>query len=80
LKDGIIFNVSGPAYDYLTSYFSPEQIGLIELAFERGDGWYPADTTDDDNAVEFGERYQYNTNRMKAIMQNIINNNGTFVP
>lgn len=66
---------------YLEAHFSMDQLDLIESAFEK---W-----TDEDRfgygynklkAGKFGEKYRYPRARMIAIMNNIIDNNGTFVP
>lgn len=74
--------------DRLRSYFSEEQIALIENAFEQGSGEYSCSyTTDhldiDDELIvaeEFGDRYENPEDRLVAIMKNIIKNKGTFVP
>lgn len=77
--------------EYLEPYFSKDQLGLIESAFEVNASW--GECTDDaqkaeDFGAQFGHKYNCKgyprfdtaTARMKAIMQNIIANNGTFVP
>lgn len=66
-------------------------MALIEAAFEQGCGWYDnfEFTQDDDlidyiddykDAVAFGKRYPQDTDRLKAIMENIIFNRGEFTP
>jgi len=54
-----------------THGFSSSQLRLIEEAFEI---W------GDNAASAFGRRYADSKSRMLAILQNIIDNNGTFVP
>lgn len=79
---------------YLCKFFSKDQLKLIELAFEGGDGGYNFDGTNDQvDAVEFfsdltvdGEDGDYvsvsvkSEDRMRLVMQNIIANKGKFVP
>jgi hypothetical protein len=62
--------------------FSLYQRKLIECAFERdGDfaGWIvsPEDTC---AALDFGDKYSSESQRLVAIMQNLIENNGEFKP
>jgi hypothetical protein len=69
--------------DYLSSWFSMEQLGLIEAAFEKSAGyaenqgcsWHSASL-----AARFGMDYDDPTARMIAIMKNIVDNDGTFCP
>lgn len=76
----------------LSPYFSEKQLRLIESAFEMDDFMGADDDVEydeDDNvryvgelgrAIAFGERYSSDKNRLIAIMNNIIENNGTFKP
>jgi len=71
----------------LSRYFDEEQLSLIECAFEVGEGAlgkpydkFPDDSDIVDRAAEFGEGFDYDHDRMEAIMNNIINNNGEFKP
>lgn len=79
----------------LKQIFSPEQLSLIENAFEQGDGAFYRDAYDWDNqddegnyklkplykkAISFGKRYKSDTSRLKAIWSNVVKNDGTFVP
>lgn len=64
--------------DALSPYFSVEQLLLIESAFEKDDFTYGDDAWE--AAVEFGQRYTSDKDRLLAILKNIIANNGTFVP
>lgn len=60
--------------------FSREQIGLIESAFECCNmaGSTPFEKTK--SAIFFGILYNNDSDRMQAIMRNIIKNDGKFVP
>lgn len=66
----------------LGELFSPEQLALIECAFERRDQFATDDSVPSEigDAVDFGHGYDTATDRLKAIMQNIIDNKGQFVP
>lgn len=70
---------------YLGSWFSVEQLGLIEVAFE-GAPRFVADGTDEElvfAATTFYRRHwraDSSTSTMVAIMENIIRNGGQFVP
>jgi hypothetical protein len=67
----------------LTDFFTPDQLQLIEIAFEGGDGAFTADEDDDliaQKAALWYEDMSRDDKRMVAIMENIIANNGTFVP
>lgn len=71
--------------DALSSYFTVEQLGLIESAFEctmkRASAYFADVLTLDQftKAQKFGRKYKV-ANRMIAIMKNIIRNKGTFKP
>ena len=68
----------------LNTIFSPEQLQLIELAFESGNGGVrPSEVADKnlaERAVKFNAGVSSTSTRLKAIMTNIIDNDGTFVP
>lgn len=68
----------------LKKVFSPEQIDLIECAFERSVFNRTVKNTFTtkrrDKAIEFGSRYLDDKERLRAIMKNIVKNNGKFVP
>lgn len=72
--------------EYLVDFFKVEQIELIECAYERGKGQIFDETSESlsdvqmNNATAFGKKYPSNSDRMIAIMKNIIKNNGKFVP
>ena len=70
--------------DKVREYFAPAQLALIETAFERGpvgisEDWHQ-DSAAPERAIRFGNRYRSATARLKAIMTNIVENEGTFVP
>lgn len=71
----------------LTKYFSRKQLELIENAFEQGEGYFNEcdielvnSSENIEKAIKFGENYENVNNRLKAIMKNIIENKGTFIP
>lgn len=85
---GSIYGLPHTAYDSrqpvinkLLPYFSKTQLNLIESAYERhpynGNGYKSRD------AIAFGKRYDsndYDDLRLRVIMQNIIDNDGRFIP
>ena len=60
----------------LNRIFTQKQLMLIETYFEGGEGYFKGD---DEKTQTFLESYN-DDERLKMIMQNIIDNNGTFVP
>lgn len=71
----------------LNKYFSKPQLELIELAFEGSDGFFAYEGTSADisekqydAAILFHETYTDPTKRLVAIMNNVIENKGTFKP
>jgi len=76
----------------LDVFFSKNQLTLIEIYFEDGNGYFSIDnetvdtgshfykSIDFDHVNSFNDKYQYDDDRLKAIMKNIVENNGTFVP
>jgi len=65
----------------LHKIFTPFQIDLIETAFEE----YNCTNLANDRyvigrAISFGSKHYDSTSRLRAIMKNIIKNNGTFKP
>jgi hypothetical protein len=67
--------------EQLLTFFSTRQLALIECAFEYDDGDHPRLTPDEVyNAVLFGVEHINERERMRAIMQNIIDNHGEFCP
>lgn len=70
-----IINMKG----YLEKFFDHDQIVLIEICFESGQGGY--DVVNDKQACAAAMYYHISNpeTRMRAIMGNIIENNGQFV-
>lgn len=82
------------AIESLEGIFDPFQLDLIEAAFEKYIfSWHvdrhayedSGELSDEakqvfDRAVHFGERYAGDSDRLLAIMQNIISNQGIFLP
>jgi len=78
----------------LGNFFDEDQLCLIECAFERDrsftnldesewGGWDDAltDKAEETNrAVDFGKAFENDAARLRAIMQNIVDNGGTFRP
>lgn len=65
----------------LKRYFSVKQLELIEYAFEGGDGVYiPGNFNDELDGLAFFLAHRTPTDRLEAIMRNIVKNNGTFIP
>lgn len=79
---------SGEMHKYLISYFSREQLVLIEDAFEGApvqddeDGTYGCQTESPlrRKAEKFNKGARSDTKRLERIMNNIVKNNGTFIP
>lgn len=63
----------------LSRFFSKDQLDLIESAFEVG-GDYNCQAPYSADAENFGEDYDDPKKRLKAIMANIIVNDGKFCP
>lgn len=65
----------------LRKYFTETQLNRMETAFERrlmGD-YYFAYYPEADSYIQWGKRYKNNTARLRAIWQNVLDNNGDFV-
>jgi hypothetical protein len=60
----------------IRKFFSLEQLKLIEFVYEGGDGW--CDEIPTSIRIKFYKKYPNKTQRMIAILENIIENNGTF--
>lgn len=71
-------------FDYLADrkkLFSNSQLRMIEIAFERGSGAMLPETKRERDARDFfPDEYVPAETRMRKIMQNIIDNGGTFNP
>lgn len=77
------FNDRG--HNKLLEYFSPDQVDLIETAFEGGSFLKIADWTDREKSIAFFNKvgvnkYSKSKERLIAICKNIIKNKGTFKP
>lgn len=71
------------AHGRLLKYFGHKQLGLIETAFERDSTFaveWRCSKPSIKAALDFGKKRVNTTARLKAIMQNIVDNNGQFVP
>ena len=69
--------------DRLKSVFSNHQMDLIEAAFERTcENDFIALDRDDvaEAALSFGHRFPDDRDRLRAIMENIVENGGDFIP
>jgi hypothetical protein len=71
----------------LNKIFNKKQLQLIEVYFEKGDGWFGEDgytgnyIGEDSRHVEyFNDAYPDDDERLVEIMKNIVANDGTFVP
>jgi len=66
----------------LNRIFTRKQLILIENYFENADGFYADAATDamTNHIHLFNEKYPNPQARLKEIMNNIVENNGTFVP
>lgn len=74
-------NKGNKASKILRTYFSLNQLRLMELAFEIGDGWFrKAKTIEEKAAVEFGTKYYSDQDRILAIINNMLKNSGIFKP
>lgn len=86
--DDIMNGATGTMHDNfhekLSEIFEEEQIDLIEIAFEGYSILELAAYDDSERAEEFYEQHrgdEFSPNeRLKAICENIIANNGTFIP
>jgi len=64
------------AFNYLSKFFSRNQLDMIETAFEFGDGA----RSSDDASADFVRDIEDDSERMRLIMENIVVNKGKFVP
>lgn len=79
-------------FNRLRAIFTPVQLYLIENAFENGNGYFRdninlgeiglkfSTAPDRTAAVKFGRRFKTATTRLRAIMKNIVANEGVFIP
>lgn len=66
--------------DYLAAWFDRSQLTMIETAFERDSSFGYSNESEIDDALEFSESLDDPGERLTAIMQNIIDNDGNFRP
>lgn len=76
----------------LMKFFSYNQLELIENAFENGKGYFRTNPYANNSEITdingkrfrqyytYGDRYPNSSDRLIAIMKNIIKNKGTFIP
>jgi hypothetical protein len=67
----------------LETIFGRLQLNMMESAFEKtkmGAYWNELEHNQGDLAVKFGKKYKSAENRLRAIMNNIIQNRGVFKP
>lgn len=69
----------GDTTKQLDGIATDEQLSLIECAFEKT-GQFDSYSEDASRAVDFGLEYDLCADRLRAIMNNIVNNKGTFRP
>lgn len=73
--------ILGDFKSYVSEHFSMEQICMIEIAFEIGNGRFHPALRRESEALQFGRLCHTNpTIRMAQIFQNIIDNEGDFLP
>lgn len=81
--NGSSINYDSPEMEKLKEIFTQEQLDLMELAFERNEfSWMVTDFDEEvkERAYAFNRRRNNKDNMLKAICENIIENNGTFIP
>jgi hypothetical protein len=85
----IEFDYNDNIFHKLKSIFTQNQLDEIESAFELrdmgdehhfGDDGYEIDEDRFQDAIQFGYQYSTPSDRLAAIMKNIVKNNGKFVP
>ena len=68
---------------YLKKLFTKQQLSLMQSAFMQSAftmPWQVPYTGRTTRAIDFGNRFKRTGERMRAIMQNVIDNKGTFKP
>jgi hypothetical protein len=69
---------------YLQKFFPARQLEAIEISYETNQGCYQTDAYNGDSyllaALAFGLKYDKDSDRMIAIMENIVKNKGNFTP
>lgn len=73
--------VADDIHGHLFDVFDENTVALMECAFEQSDSFSTGQSEKHlEAAIEFGERYEDDKERLRAIMKNIIENNGKFKP
>lgn len=81
VKDLRFSGDDGAMRRYLQQWFSLDQISLIEAAFEKKFVYYAGNNTQKGfRAEDFGKDYAEDGPRLQAIFQNIVDNDGEFIP
>lgn len=81
MNDFTRITMSGRFSNGLNSFFSRSQLRLIEIAFEGGSGGFTSSNEAEHLAAEdWFYRLSDDKKRLVAIMENIIENKGTFKP
>lgn len=90
IHNWIADDVPAEIHSALAGIFEPKQLALIEYAFEQGSGLANALRTghlrgllehdERDQCLRFGSSFLTREERLRAIMTNIIDNKGTFIP
>jgi hypothetical protein len=76
---GALVDVEEKLSNKLNSIFTTNQLKLIETYFEANDGFF-LDYDEEDRAEAFYNKHPSDKKRLQLIMENIVENNGTFVP
>lgn len=76
---GSLVNEEEKLSNKLNKIFSTNQLKLIETYFEANDGFF-LDYDEEDRAEAFYNKHPSDKKRLQLIMENIVENNGTFVP
>jgi hypothetical protein len=73
---------SDSMHEYLEDFFSLRQLYMIENAFERKDinTIYQVDEALSKACIAFNKGVKSSRERLERIMENVIRNNGTFIP
>jgi hypothetical protein len=82
MPDQQVLDSSG-MHETLGQWFSEEQLALIECAFEGAPEWTADGISQEDmeHAANFRHREEYSAEQtLKDIFQNVIDNDGTFMP
>jgi len=76
---GALVDVEEKLSNKLNSIFTTNQLKLIEMYFEANGGYFE-NYDKEDHIQAFYDKYPSDKKRLQLIMENIVENNGTFVP